>query len=37
MIAAGAFARPVTARYKDPGNSEAGMTKTTLGVIEYGQ
>ena len=37
MIAAGAHARPATARYENLGNSEAGMTKTTLGVIEYGQ
>lgn len=36
MIMDGELVRPAAARYKDPGNSEAGVTKTTLGVIEYG-
>jgi len=35
MIVAVALVRWAAARYKDPENSEAGMAKTTLGVIEY--
>ena len=35
MIADGALIRSGVTHYKNPGSSQAGMTKLALGVIEY--